>query len=110
MTVRLGLSLLLNSMQVVQPWIEERRHELAKIERLMSRILKHVHNQTFEAGGLLTDDGSPNVDRIKRLVQPLSFPRFFFIALLSSLIHLLAFAVSLRSLILIITNLYHNLS
>ncbi|KAE9461918.1 hypothetical protein C3L33_06176, partial [Rhododendron williamsianum] len=58
-----------NSMQVVQPWIEERRHELVKIERLMSRILKHVHSQAFEAGGLLTDDGSPNVDRIKSIFE-----------------------------------------
>ncbi|KAH7837328.1 hypothetical protein Vadar_012607 [Vaccinium darrowii] len=55
--------------QVVQPWIEKRRHELVKIERLMSKILKHVQNQAFEADGLLIDDGSPNVDRIKSLFK-----------------------------------------
>ncbi|KAI8525635.1 hypothetical protein RHMOL_Rhmol13G0245900 [Rhododendron molle] len=55
--------------EVVQPWIEERRHELVKIERLMSRILKHVQHQAFEADGLVTDDGSPNVDRIKSIFE-----------------------------------------
>ncbi|XP_058197527.1 sodium/calcium exchanger NCL2-like isoform X2 [Rhododendron vialii] len=55
--------------QVVQPWIEKRKHELVKIERLMSRILKHVQNQAFEADGLVTDDGRPNVDRIKSLFE-----------------------------------------
>ncbi|XAR66535.1 hypothetical protein NMG60_11012808 [Bertholletia excelsa] len=53
--------------QVVQPWIEKRKVELAKIERLMSRILKHVQNQVLEDEGLLIDDGSPNLDRIKNL-------------------------------------------
>ncbi|CAL5345102.1 unnamed protein product [Camellia sinensis] len=53
--------------QVVQPWIETKRDALAKIERLMSRILKHVQNKALEAEGLLTDDGRPNIDRIKSL-------------------------------------------
>ncbi|XP_052200791.1 sodium/calcium exchanger NCL2-like [Diospyros lotus] len=55
--------------QVVQPWIEKRRNELAKIECLMSRILKHIQNQAFEAEGLLSSDGRPNEDRIKSLFQ-----------------------------------------
>ncbi|GMP74442.1 hypothetical protein CsSME_00031861 [Camellia sinensis var. sinensis] len=54
-------------MQVVQPWIETKRDALAKIERLMSRILKHVQNKALEAEGLLTDDGRPNIDRMKSL-------------------------------------------
>ncbi|KAF5943876.1 hypothetical protein HYC85_017953 [Camellia sinensis] len=53
--------------EVVQPWIETKRDALAKIERLMSRILKHVQNKALEAEGLLTDDGRPNIDRMKSL-------------------------------------------
>ncbi|KAA8535254.1 hypothetical protein F0562_030257 [Nyssa sinensis] len=55
--------------QVVQPWIDKRRQELTKIERLMARILKHFQNQVLKDEGLLTDDGRPNLDRIKSLFE-----------------------------------------
>ncbi|XP_059638923.1 sodium/calcium exchanger NCL2-like [Cornus florida] len=57
--------------QVVQPWINKRRLELTKIERLMARILKHVHYEVLEARGLLTHDGRPNLDHIKSLFKQL---------------------------------------
>ncbi|PSS24597.1 Calmodulin-like protein [Actinidia chinensis var. chinensis] len=54
---------------VVQDWFEKRRHELAKSEHLMSRILKHVQNHALETQGLLTDEGRPNIDGIKSLFE-----------------------------------------
>ncbi|GFY91830.1 hypothetical protein Acr_08g0002260 [Actinidia rufa] len=60
----------LNSFDVVvQDWFEKRRHELAKSEHLMSRILKHVQNHALETQGLLTDEGRPNVDGIKSIFE-----------------------------------------
>ncbi|KAL6991161.1 hypothetical protein U1Q18_009280 [Sarracenia purpurea var. burkii] len=53
--------------EVLQPWIKKRKQELTNIECLMARILKHFQNQTLEAEGLITDDGKPNLVRIKGL-------------------------------------------
>lgn len=51
-----------------QPRIEKKQHELVKIEHIMSGILKHFQNQVLEAEGLVTDNGKPKIDGIKRLV------------------------------------------
>ncbi|KAA8515168.1 hypothetical protein F0562_018347 [Nyssa sinensis] len=52
---------------VLQPWINERRLQLTKIENLMARILKHIQSQVLEAQGLLTADGRPNLSSIESL-------------------------------------------
>ncbi|XP_057764340.1 sodium/calcium exchanger NCL-like [Salvia miltiorrhiza] len=39
----------------------------AEIEHLMARILKHAHREELEAEHLVTDDGRPNMERIKAL-------------------------------------------
>lgn len=51
-------------MQIFQPWIQQRRLEYVKHEHLILRILKHVQNHAL--GRILADDGSPNVDAIRR--------------------------------------------
>ncbi|KAG6419217.1 hypothetical protein SASPL_121433 [Salvia splendens] len=41
----------------------------AEIEHLMARILKHAHSEELEAEQLVTDDGKPNIERIKALFK-----------------------------------------
>ncbi|WMV17882.1 hypothetical protein MTR67_011267 [Solanum verrucosum] len=51
--------------KVVQHYTKKQRDEIAEIEQLMAKILKHVESQALEAEHILNDDGSPNVERIK---------------------------------------------
>ncbi|PHT82794.1 hypothetical protein T459_11237 [Capsicum annuum] len=53
--------------QVVQPFIKKQRDEIAEIEKLMAKILKHVESQALEAEHFLKDDGTPNIERIKEI-------------------------------------------
>ncbi|KAM3306707.1 hypothetical protein P3S67_013577 [Capsicum chacoense] len=53
--------------KVVQPFIKKQRDEIAEIEKLMAKILKHVESQAFEAEHFLKDDGTPNIERIKEI-------------------------------------------
>ncbi|XP_020554049.1 uncharacterized protein LOC105175606 [Sesamum indicum] len=55
--------------EVVQPLSKKKRTKIAEIEHLMARILKHAQNQALEAEHLVTDDGRPNVERIKALFK-----------------------------------------
>ncbi|KAL3341085.1 hypothetical protein AABB24_025575, partial [Solanum stoloniferum] len=53
--------------EVVQHYTKKQRDEIAEIEQLMAKILKHVESQALEAEHILNDDGSPNVERIKEI-------------------------------------------
>ncbi|KAL0398514.1 UNVERIFIED_CONTAM: Sodium/calcium exchanger NCL1 [Sesamum radiatum] len=59
----------IQSGKVVQPLSKKKRTKIAEIEHLMARILKHAQNQALEAEHLVTDDGRPNVERIKALFK-----------------------------------------
>ncbi|KAF5730726.1 hypothetical protein HS088_TW19G00321 [Tripterygium wilfordii] len=49
--------------QVFQPWIQRRRIVYAKHKHVISGMLKHFH----ALGKLMTDDGEPDIDAIKKL-------------------------------------------
>ncbi|KAK1301574.1 hypothetical protein QJS10_CPB12g01059 [Acorus calamus] len=51
--------------KVFQPWIQGRRLAYAKQKHLISGLLKHAEEKVF--GKLLTSDGDPNVEYIKKL-------------------------------------------
>lgn len=53
-------------MQVVNAYTEGQRKEIVKIEELVPRVLKQIQNQANESEGLRKDDGSPNIESIKR--------------------------------------------
>ncbi|KDP36271.1 hypothetical protein JCGZ_09836 [Jatropha curcas] len=53
--------------QVVQPWIQQRRLAFVMHKHVISGILKHLRERSL--GRLLTDDGQPNIDVIKRLFE-----------------------------------------
>ncbi|KAM3239282.1 hypothetical protein P3L10_014316 [Capsicum annuum] len=53
--------------KVVQQYTKKQRDEIAEIEQLMAKILKHVESQAFEAEHFLKDDGTPNIERIKEI-------------------------------------------
>lgn len=53
-------------MQVVEQVTKRQKEEIAQIEHLMARILKHVQGHALEAEHLLRDDGSPNIERIQQ--------------------------------------------
>ncbi|KAF3635651.1 putative ras-related protein RABA1f-like [Capsicum annuum] len=55
------------SQQVVQQYTKKQRDEIAEIEQLMAKILKHVESQALEAEHFLNDDGTPNIERIKEI-------------------------------------------
>ncbi|XP_019175856.1 PREDICTED: uncharacterized protein LOC109171183 [Ipomoea nil] len=55
--------------QVVEQVTKRQREEIAQIEHLMARILKHVQGHALEAEHLLRDDGSPNIERIQQLFR-----------------------------------------
>ncbi|KAJ4726400.1 putative Sodium/calcium exchanger family protein / calcium-binding EF hand family protein [Melia azedarach] len=67
LTVSVVFLLLYFCYQIFQPWIQQRRLEYVKHEHLILRILKHVQNHAL--GRILADDGSPNVDAIRRLFE-----------------------------------------
>ncbi|MCD7468645.1 hypothetical protein HAX54_007035 [Datura stramonium] len=50
--------------EVVQQYTKKQRDEIAEIEQLMAKILKHVENQALEAEHILKDDGNPNIERV----------------------------------------------
>ncbi|KAM3394076.1 hypothetical protein P3S68_003077 [Capsicum galapagoense] len=53
--------------EVVQQYTKKQRDEIAEIEQLMAKILKHVESQALEAEHFLNDDGTPNIERIKEI-------------------------------------------
>lgn len=53
-------------MQVVKAYTEGQQQEIVKIEELVPRVLKQIQNQVIESEDLLKDDGSPNIESIKR--------------------------------------------
>nr|GMD83251.1 sodium/calcium exchanger NCL1-like [Ipomoea batatas] len=58
-----------NLRQVVEQVTKRQKEEIAQIEHLMARILKHVQGHALEAEHLLRDDGSPNIERIQQLFR-----------------------------------------
>ncbi|KAK4361173.1 hypothetical protein RND71_020125 [Anisodus tanguticus] len=59
--------------QVVEQYTKKQRDEIAEIEHIMARLLKHVQTQALEAEHLVKDDGSPNVKRIKEIFHQYDF-------------------------------------
>uniref|UniRef100_A0A7N2M9E9 EF-hand domain-containing protein n=1 Tax=Quercus lobata TaxID=97700 RepID=A0A7N2M9E9_QUELO len=55
------------SYQIFEPWIQKRRLEFVKHKNLILSILQHV--QKHALGNILTADGAPNVNAIKRLFE-----------------------------------------
>ncbi|KAK1320062.1 hypothetical protein QJS10_CPA03g00117 [Acorus calamus] len=53
--------------QVFQPWIQRRHLAYAKHKHVISGILKHAQERVF--GKLLTPEGDPNIEIIKKLFQ-----------------------------------------
>ncbi|KAJ8755059.1 hypothetical protein K2173_016599 [Erythroxylum novogranatense] len=53
--------------QVFQPWIQKRRLAYAKLKHVMSGILQHLKQKSL--GRLLTDDGQPDEEVIKKLFE-----------------------------------------
>ncbi|KAL0001472.1 hypothetical protein SO802_015253 [Lithocarpus litseifolius] len=53
--------------QIFEPWIQKRRLEFVKHKTLILSILQHV--QKHALGNILTADGAPNVNAIKRLFE-----------------------------------------
>ncbi|KAA3472372.1 Vacuolar calcium ion transporter [Gossypium australe] len=53
--------------QVFQPWIQRRRLAFVKHKHVISGILRHLKKQAF--GKLLTEDGEPNTEIIKKLFE-----------------------------------------
>ncbi|XVE80050.1 hypothetical protein DITRI_Ditri14bG0107900 [Diplodiscus trichospermus] len=53
--------------QVFQPWIQKRRLAFAKHKHVISGILRHLKEHAL--GKLLTDDGEPNTEIIKKLFE-----------------------------------------
>ncbi|MCD9645059.1 hypothetical protein HAX54_033712 [Datura stramonium] len=59
--------------KVVEQYTKKQRDEIAEIEHIMARLLKHVQTQALEAGHLVKDDGSPNIERIKEIFHQYNF-------------------------------------
>ncbi|XP_055800502.1 sodium/calcium exchanger NCL-like [Solanum dulcamara] len=57
--------------EVVKAYTEGQRKEIVKIEELVPRVLKQIQNQANVSEGLRKDDGSPNIESIKRLFRKL---------------------------------------
>ncbi|XP_016571827.1 sodium/calcium exchanger NCL2 isoform X2 [Capsicum annuum] len=57
--------------EVVKAYTEGQQQEIVKIEELVPRVLKQIQNQVIESEDLLKDDGSPNIESIKRLFRKL---------------------------------------
>ncbi|KAL4308960.1 hypothetical protein GQ457_01G004140 [Hibiscus cannabinus] len=53
--------------QVFQPWIQRRRLAFVKHKHVISGILRHLKMHSF--GRLLTNDGEPNTEIIKKLFE-----------------------------------------
>ncbi|KAF3656636.1 putative paraspeckle component 1-like [Capsicum annuum] len=61
----------LDEAKVVKAYTEGQQQEIVKIEELVPRVLKQIQNQVIESEDLLKDDGSPNIESIKRLFRKL---------------------------------------
>ncbi|XP_060193293.1 sodium/calcium exchanger NCL-like [Lycium barbarum] len=59
--------------KVLKKHTKKQKDEIAEIERIMARILKHVQTQALEPEHLVKDDGSPNVERIKEIFHQYAF-------------------------------------
>ncbi|OIT20091.1 PREDICTED: uncharacterized protein LOC109220641 [Nicotiana attenuata] len=59
--------------KVVEQFTKKQRDEIAEIEHIMARILKHVQTQALEAEHLVNDDGSPNIEPIKEIFHQYDF-------------------------------------
>ncbi|XP_060186757.1 sodium/calcium exchanger NCL1-like isoform X3 [Lycium barbarum] len=57
--------------EVIKAYTEGQRKEMDKIQELVPRVLKQIQNQAIESENLLKDDGSPNIESIKRLFRKL---------------------------------------
>ncbi|KAM3338323.1 sodium/calcium exchanger NCL isoform X1 [Capsicum galapagoense] len=57
--------------EVVKAYTEGQQQERVKIEELVPRVLKQIQNQVIESEDLLKDDGSPNIESIKKLFRKL---------------------------------------
>lgn len=57
--------------QAVEKYTKKQRDEIAKIEHIMARILKHVHLTE----NLVKDDGSPNVEHIREIFHKYDLDR-----------------------------------
>ncbi|KAL3820380.1 hypothetical protein ACJIZ3_006285 [Penstemon smallii] len=55
--------------QVVEEFSKKKRIEVAEIEHVMAKFLKHAQSQELEAQNLVTDDGRPNVEHIRSLFK-----------------------------------------
>ncbi|KAM3251421.1 sodium/calcium exchanger NCL1 [Capsicum annuum] len=61
--------------KVVEQYTKKQRDEIAEIEHIMARLLKHVQTQALEAERLINDDGCPNINRIKEIFHQNDFDR-----------------------------------
>ncbi|KAF8409000.1 hypothetical protein HHK36_005071 [Tetracentron sinense] len=67
LVVSIALLLMYFLYQVFQPWIQKRRLEYVKHENLVVGVLKYV--QRHASGRLLTDEGAPNINVIRRIFE-----------------------------------------
>uniref|UniRef100_M1C3U6 Calmodulin n=1 Tax=Solanum tuberosum TaxID=4113 RepID=M1C3U6_SOLTU len=59
--------------KAVEKYTQKRRDEIAEIEHIMARLLKHVQTQALEAEHLVKDDGTPNIERIREIFHQYDF-------------------------------------
>lgn len=53
--------------KAVEKYTKKQRDEIAEIEHIMARLLKHIQTQALEAQHLVKDDGTPNIERIREI-------------------------------------------
>ncbi|KAL3345234.1 hypothetical protein AABB24_024271 [Solanum stoloniferum] len=59
--------------KAVEKYTQKQRDEIAEIEHIMARLLKHVQTQALEAEHLVKDDGTPNIERIREIFHQYDF-------------------------------------
>ncbi|XP_022877451.1 sodium/calcium exchanger NCL2-like [Olea europaea var. sylvestris] len=59
--------------QVLKPWIEKKRAERETMRILIPKLLEHL--QSIAYGGLLTEDGAPDISAIKRLFKEIDLDK-----------------------------------
>lgn len=64
-----------NSKKILLKYTKKQRDEIAQIEHIMARLLKHVQTQTLDAEHLIKDDGSPNIERIREIFHEYDLDR-----------------------------------
>ncbi|XP_048130102.1 sodium/calcium exchanger NCL-like isoform X3 [Rhodamnia argentea] len=67
LAVSVGLLLLYFFYQIFEPWIQKRRLEYVKHEQLVLRIIQHMQRHALER--LVTEDGAPNIQALRRLFE-----------------------------------------